>query len=873
MVLNMARLSAGLIILFMLLVGVPCLAAGADSDPCDQHLGSRDSAWYRESVHLVGDWRRSHAHGLLTVGMEDVAALARWVDLLRWEGCINPAGMADLPHQIRWAVRDLAIVVGKGDQTAATAAAADCIRRLEAVSARWYADGTPDGSGPWCPVTGWNSYSATGGEITLTCATTDARLTVPLTISAFAGGSWRIRTARSGLFAPQRLTGQAITVTRDAADDDVVLSIPGSRLELHRNPLRVMLSAGGQVLWDQQGLAVLPGPDGVIAASRLVVALNPDDRFLGGGERFAAVEQRGRVLTHWATDAILSSLDQIWSEAYKPVPWLVNPRGLGIFFNTTAQARFDLGARDPQQASFSLAGPLCDLFLFAAPPREALARYCQLTGPIVRPPAWAFAPWMGAGTETWNSRGKDHAADYVKEVAERMVHDDLPYAVLYTEGVTNHQPADRDLLDWLRSRQVHALDWYGPNGDPQREMRDQVPSTDLTRFFLHRTDGSLFRVANGRFLAGESYIDFTRPDIGDYLDQRWGWHLDAGISGNMIDGAEEVPPDAVAANGMSGTELHNAYGYFYDRAMADLFHRHRGDDYVLIARSGGVGRQLACHFAGDLPGSFDGLAAAVHAGMTAGSSALTMWGSDIGGYYESGGPLSREVFMRWTAFGTFSPLMRVHGQKPHFPWLWDDETLGVYRRMSWIRQALRPYLESCADACHRDGAPFMAPLAFGYPAERGLWSLGDEYLLGDSLVVAPVVTPSNHRSVVLPPGDWYELLDGFKLRRGPGTVEMDVPYDRIPVFLAGGSILPLLGEPKTLDLGTHFNGAGTPWLVVTPDGTGSCRPRSLADHATASVTGWRLRVTGPTTYLVLVVTATGARDGGSVDAGHDCLLQ
>lgn len=250
--------------------------------------------------------------------------------------------------------------------------------------------------------------------------------------------------------------------------------------------------------------------------------------------------------------------------------------------------------------------------------------------------------------------------------------------------------------------------------------------------------------------------------------------------------------------------MHNAYAVEYTKAYRLLFTKYRGEDHVLYSRSASAGTQhYACQFGGDQLSGFRGLTYSINGGVTAGSSGLPFWGVDAGGY---DGLCDEESYLRWTEFAAFCPIMRYHGTRPREPWIYSDYAVRLYRYYAWLRENLLPYSIETGEKAHRTGMPMMRPLPMMFPEDERARAYGDEYLYGDSLLVAPVHEEGEEREIYFPKGRWVNLFDFQETVSGPKTLVKKVPISRIPVYVREGAFLPLflngdlhLGESMTYE--------------------------------------------------------------------------
>jgi len=229
-----------------------------------------------------------------------------------------------------------------------------------------------------------------------------------------------------------------------------------------------------------------------------------------------------------------------------------------------------------------------------------------------------------------------------------------------------------------------------------------------------------------------------------------------------------------------------------------------------LTRSGYLGLQRygAASWSGDITSTWTAMRKQITAGLGYSISGLPYWTMDIGGFSvperfsidAKGGPQTaewRELNTRWFQFGTFVPLLRVHGQVPRREmWFFGDKGEPAYDTMltfDRLRYRLLPYIYSLAGAATQDGGTLMRPLVMDFPGDALARSLTDQYNFGPALMVSPVTTyRARTRSVYLPPttGGWYDFWTGSALGSGK-TIEADAPFERLPLMVRAGSILPL----------------------------------------------------------------------------------
>jgi alpha-glucosidase (family GH31 glycosyl hydrolase) len=227
-------------------------------------------------------------------------------------------------------------------------------------------------------------------------------------------------------------------------------------------------------------------------------------------------------------------------------------------------------------------------------------------------------------------------------------------------------------------------------------------------------------------------------------------------------------------------------------------------------------------WAGDQQTDFslgDGIKSIVPMGIGLGVTGFPYFGHDIAGYMsEFTVPVSKELFYRWTTLGALSPVMRTHhGRSARENWNWESDagTTEHFRRWASLHMQLYPYLSELSRQAHATGAPLFRPLALDYPDFEEGWTSASQFMLGDRIVVAPILEEgATERSVSLPPGDFYPLLGGAAVA-GQFTAAADI--GEIPAFVPAGGLLVLL--PASVDTLTAEGDQG----VVTLADAGSDR--------------------------------------------------
>jgi alpha-glucosidase (family GH31 glycosyl hydrolase) len=422
---------------------------------------------------------------------------------------------------------------------------------------------------------------------------------------------------------------------------------------------------------------------------------------------------------------------------------------------------------------------------------------------------------MGGGGRRWANGPLKNVVSEELHVVQQFRALDIPHSAIYAESGN----ADPKLYAGLAGLNLHVLAWVYASMklDRMRDLLPGVPDRDLP-VVRHRDGSMAFRLDDGAAI-----VDYTHPRAPELLQRFWASRFQLGLAGSMVDFGDVVPDDAVFFNGKTGTEMHNFYAHSYHRAYHDAFYAARGEDYVLFARSGCAGDQASiCYFAGDHQANFFGMRGALRGGLSAAACGLSTWGADAGGY--TGWP-DPEVYIRWTQWAAFCPLMRFHGTTPREPWEFGDAAVAIYRRYAWLRESLLPYITATAQTAHDTGTSIMRSMMFAYPDSKLLRGCDDQYMFGADLLIAPVLGPGDERDVLLPPGTWTDFWTGREFR-GDRMIALATPLDRIGVLLREGAAIPI-DLPTSLTPGDSMSAGrtravlatrphqGTPWRVDT----------------------------------------------------------
>lgn len=555
--------------------------------------------------------------------------------------------------------------------------------------------------------------------------------------------------------------------------------------------------------------------DTAINRVSLAFKMHDDDHFLGFGERAVYTDERTQKLRtvveedgfgHGENEPISSSNPSPNGPdmTHVPVPWMMSPRGFGIFQNTVNRANYHLGDERPDAWRIEATTSTFDAIVFVDPePAKLIEDLTAITG---RPPPisdWFLAPRRRAniGTDEMEKLRSNHIPTTSIDTAFHY----FPHGL----GTTTHDQLKAITAD-IHARGFKAITYFCPF--VADSAVPEFSEATAGGFLVKHADGSPYLMLDTPYNAG--IVDFTNPDAVKWFQSKMQGAIDDGWDGWMYDFAEYVPLDAVMFNGMLGAEAHNVYTNLYQKAAMDIV----GPDRLIFVRSGysgstgnntahvsvsGTGGLVPMLWAGDQSTDFglaQGLPSALINALDAGLSGLPLWSSDISGYhYLYNPPPDKELYLRWTELGAFSADMHDEnegaGTGPSSErWqIWNDqESTDTYRTYASYKTRMLPYLQSAVNEARATGMPVMRHLFIGHAKDPKVYSIADEYMFGDSLLVAPVVKRGlTSRPVYLPDPAYYDFWTNARVT-GNTTVTANAPLDTVPIYALEGAIVPML---------------------------------------------------------------------------------
>ncbi len=333
-------------------------------------------------------------------------------------------------------------------------------------------------------------------------------------------------------------------------------------------------------------------------------------------------------------------------------------------------------------------------------------------------------------------------------------------------------------------------------------------------YFIKKRDGSVWQT--DMWQAGMGVVDFTNPDAAVWYQEKLKTLLTMGVDCFKTDFGERIPvKEIVYHDGSDPVRMHNYYTYLYNKAVFELLERERGEgEAVLFARSAAAGSQkFPVHWGGDCSASYPSMAETLRSGLSLACSGFGFWSHDIGGFESTA---TADVYKRWCQFGLLSSHSRLHGSSSYrVPWLFDEEACEVLRKFVKLKCRLMPYLYRQAVEAHENGIPVLRPMFMEFPEDRACEVLDRQYMLGDSLLVAPVFKESGDVEYYLPDGKWVNVLSE-KVVEGGSWKKETFDYFGLPVLVRENSIIAVGSCDSRTDY--EFGDGVEFWLSVFEDG-------------------------------------------------------
>ena len=531
------------------------------------------------------------------------------------------------------------------------------------------------------------------------------------------------------------------------------------------------------------------------------------EHFYGMGDKTMHLNLRGRRVTNWAMDTYGFKKEE--DPIYKAIPFYTaihSEIGYGIFFDNTFKAHFDFGSERRSVTSFwAEGGEMNYYFIFGPELIDVTRRYTQLTGTPELPPLWS----LGYQQSKWSY----YPHTKVKEVTNKLRSNQIPCDAIYLDidymdgfrcftWDKEKFPEPKAMISELKKNGFKTVVIIDP-GIKIDENYAVYNEAIENNYFCRRADGPFMK---GKVWPGDCYFpDFTNPKV-----RKWWSGLfqelieEIGVRGVWNDMNEpalfeingKTFPDDVRhdfdGNPCSHRKAHNVYGMQMARATFKGVKKYNsGQRPLVITRSAYSGAQrYASAWTGDNIASWEHLWIATMQCQRMSTSGFSFVGSDIGGFIDHPTP---ELFVRWMQLAVFHPFFRTHSSGDHGeqePWSFGEDALKIVRTYIELRYTLLPYIYTAFHQYVNEFTPMLKPISMFDQSDQDTLYRVDEFLMGDHILVCPVLEPNaKSRYVYLPKGKWYNYWTN-KVFEGGKEILAEAPLEQIPLYIREGAVIP-----------------------------------------------------------------------------------
>ena len=582
--------------------------------------------------------------------------------------------------------------------------------------------------------------------------------------------------------------------------DTIELTTPALKLVINKYPLRFNFytTDGKPLSEDDPRFGTNWQAERVINYRKLY----PDEKFIGLGEKAGDLDRRGCNYVNWNTDAAMHT--PTTDPLYKTFPFFIGLHsGLtyGLFFDNTHKSYFDFGATTDEQMSwFGADGGDMNYYFFGAQGiRNILQDYTWLTGRMEMPPLWS----LGYQQCRWSYMSAEEVLDVATKFRERNIPADVMYCDIdYMDGYKiftwNKKtfPDPEGMIDKLKAMNFRLVTIVDPGIKIDKSYAEYKEGVEK-HYFATYPNGELY---TGSVWPGRCHFpDFLNEEVREW----WGASFKAlsapGVEGFWNDMNEPAAwgqnmPWMVKFGDRFMPEIRNVYGMQMARATYNGTKRILNNKRpFILTRAAYAGTQrYSAVWTGDNAATDEHMLFGQRLVNSLGLTGMSLIGVDIGGFMGNPTP---ELMVRWNSLGVYTPMFRNHaalGMSMREPWQWGEAYEQIIKKDIEQRYKLLPYIYSGFYQSTQTGLPLSRTLAIDYTIDEKVFDTKyqNQFLFGDSILVAPVISTAETADVYLPAGDWYRLNSDEKFA-GNKVVNTPAPLTDLPVFVKAGAIIPM----------------------------------------------------------------------------------
>ncbi len=598
--------------------------------------------------------------------------------------------------------------------------------------------------------------------------------------------------------------------------DEITLSTVGLSVTLKMSPLDLSWRAKDGSLLAKDRATSAYFSSARTGAVRHYLQRSRAERYYGLGDKTGPLDLHGRRLRTLALDA-LGYDPQRGDPLYKHWPFVMTrtKEGLwyGVYYDTLAACTFDLGAEhDNYHELYRYVeiddGDLDYYFIAGASPTEVIAQFVQLIGGTQLPPRWS----LGFAQTAMGLADAPDAQQQLDGFISRIEEEGVPVSSFHYGSGYSSRGKRRYVFTWNDSKFPDPKSLNARFHSAGMQVVANIKPCLLDDHPAYKTvlaqdgfvkDGLTQKPVVEQFWDGVgSHLDFTHPAA-----IRW-WQeglrtqvLNYGIDVGWNDNNEyAIMDDAAVCHGFGEPiPIHRArplHALLMTRASFEAQAAHAPSKPVYsVTRGGSPGLQrYAQTWSGDNTTSWETLRWNIRTGLQMSLSGMFNVGHDVGGF--AGPQPDPELFLRWVQACSLNPRMVMNSWKTdgtiNLPWMHESVKSEVISAIA-LRYTLLPYMWSLFERASTHHEPIIRPSFFCFPDDENCFSDSDDFMLGDGLLVAPVVEPgARSRKVYLPagPSAWFDFYSGAPLDSGRWH-SVDAPVSKLPLFVRAGVPLPL----------------------------------------------------------------------------------
>jgi len=545
---------------------------------------------------------------------------------------------------------------------------------------------------------------------------------------------------------------------------------------------------------EQDKVFLEPTDEGIYMREQLQLSVG--ELVYGLGEKFTPFVKNGQTVDVWNEDGGTST-----EQSYKNIPFYLTNKGYGVFVNHPEKVSFEVGSEKVTKVQFSVPGECLDYFIIGGDSmKEVIENYTSLTGKPAMPPSWSFGLWLSTSFTT----NYDEAT--VNEFVNGMRDRDIPLRVFHFDCFWMKEfnwcdfewdnrvfPDPKGMLTRLKEKDLNICVWINPYIAQESKLFEEGKANG---YFIKKANGDVWQW--DMWQPGMAIVDFTNPDACKWYSDKLKELMAMGVDCFKTDFGERIPTDVVYFDGSDPYKMHNYYTQMYNKVVFDTIKEIKGEnEAVVFARSATAGgQQFPVHWGGDCESDYESMAESLRGGLSLCMSGFGFWSHDIGGFESTS---TADVYKRWVAFGLLSSHSRLHGSTSYrVPWAYDEDASSVVRFFSKLKCSLMPYLYEAANTAHAKGIPMMRSMILEFQDDHACTYLDKQYMLGDSILVAPIFNEEGEANYYLPEGKWTNFITGKKYDGGRWINE-NHDYLSIPMMVKENSIIAVGNENNKPD--------------------------------------------------------------------------